>query len=1179
MGKSELEKLEQELNAILETHNKPTKSNWVPYNQFVKQKEQDSITRQLEKDLRREIRLEKKNKKIKKNKSRMVVEEKPVVKPVVKKEIKKDPFLEELERDLKRIKIEERRIRREKRARKYEKEKKKKNKSLLPRFVKRTLLDKVKFFTKYDYEYENINTEEEFYNAIKDALRGFPDATSVSIHIRNKESGNKFRSISIRTQLFDTYQEFKDELDRIIQGNFVGSDAVNLVDDEIIYNHFALAEARIANQKGHGVSDKMIFEVCGIEESSRTIRGKAIGNRDCAKQCLLKLVKDRDVLDDLEKTPLKDISSLDGLKSFLQKWDLNINIVCNSFLLKRGVREIVESGEKKRIPVKDKKTGMEFKYISGLINLERDVEVVYKRQVNGAQSTIIFDEFNQHYDIIKDNRMKLCDDVYITLSGWVIKKDIVLFTPRQLNINSNSNIATETRYLIFDYETIIDFKKSSCMQEYSLSILNLTNDELEELTTADENKNIEVVNKIRKDKCITFLGYDCSKKFIEWVLKNQTNTAFVLIGFNNTNFDNFILLDSLLRYKDEVQDFSVSDIFYNGSQLLNFYMCGRHNTFDIHKHLMGSLKNNCESFKINCCAKKSFDHNKAQQLYLDGKLIDWITDNEELKEYNEYDVLATAVLFCKYRRALGEIKATEKYSKQLHNIKTIGSLIYKVFEDSKTNKKFDLPKINYQQYKDLQKCKIAGRVELFNGVQKVEERLASTDVCSLYPYVMSVAPVYYPCGKVVDTNKYMGADVIGFYYCDIDQRNLKSLNLPKIYCKKSEIENNWDHNEVLENYLISNVMIELLKKFNCGVVIKNGFYFTEKMKSCEMFDFLLDLMKAKNEEDTKKKNKDNAYNPALRETLKLLMNSLSGKVIEGLHSEKTQDVNSVAEYEKIKEKSKSINFINTIGNKIFITYELDEETLISKQRPIYLGVLIYDYAKSYMYNYSYSKVGLDQLLYTDTDASKFRYSKFLEWKRDIDDNDIRVPHWEEVEKVDERYKTHRIYESNSKVFGSFEDELEDMVGTDYKFYCVEKKSWCYAVDGKAKFRFKGLNGSALLLNLGEEFIEKRTIKHKSKDGDDGWEEVKYGIASDKEIEVYNYAQDNKNLAIEGGNELKFFEQIYSTGEAYLLCSSFRKIVKNSAHNVSLGEDDRYNNLMNKVQVNYMMKHINLYKKK
>ena len=259
-------------------------------------------------------------------------------------------------------------------------------------------------------------------------------------------------------------------------------------------------------------------------------------------------------------------------------------------------------------------------------------------------------------------------------------------------------------------------------------------------------------------------------------------------------------------------------------------------------------------------------------------------------------------------------------------------------------------------------------------------------------------------------------------------------------------------------------------------------------------------MKAKNEQDTLKSSKvpevKAKYNSALRETLKLLMNSLSGKVIEGLHTEKTQDVASVAEYEKIKDKSQSINFINAIGNKIFITYEVDGETMIAKQRPIYLGVLIYDYAKKYMYENSYSKIGLDQLLYTDTDASKF-----ISWKKWVDDNNIQVPHHPEVELVDERYKNHKIYQSDSKVFGSFEDELEEMVGTDYVFYCLEKKSWCYAVDGKAKFRFKGLNGSALLLSLGEDFIEQKTIKHKAKGDKPAWEETKYQIAENTELEV------------------------------------------------------------------------------
>ena len=257
-----------------------------------------------------------------------------------------------------------------------------------------------------------------------------------------------------------------------------------------------------------------------------------------------------------------------------------------------------------------------------------------------------------------------------------------------------------------------------------------------------------------------------------------------------------------------------------------------------------------------------------------------------------------------------------------------------------------------------------------------------------------------------------------------------------------------------------------------------------------------------------------------------------------------------------------------------MTYEIDPEKIISKQRPIYLGVLIYDYSKRYMYEYSYSKIGLDQLLYTDTDASKFRYSKFHSWKKWIDDNNVQVPHHPEVELIDPRYKDHKIYESDSKVFGSFEDELEELVGTDYVFYCLEKKSWCYAVDGKAKFRFKGINDNAIMLTLKEEFIDFKKVKKQNQKT----EEI-YKIKPSKRLDVYNYAQENKHLSIGCGNEVKFFEQVYTTGEAYLLCCSFRKIVKNLAHNVILGDDEKYNNLMNKIQVNYMMKHINIYKNK
>ena len=638
-----------------------------------------------------------------------------------------------------------------------------------PKFVKKTLIDRVKFFTKYNFNYINIKTRRQFYDSIVDAINKFDTATSVSIYLRNKEQGNKVRSISLKAGDLETYEMFEEALNKILSGNFIGSDAVDLENDELVYDNFALAQSKIA---GNGKSDKMIFKVEGIEESKRMVGKKEMGNKDCGKMCLLKLtVDDTDAKKDLISKDVNVFRTMDGLVEFIRNWKLPINVIANSFLLRKSQRVIVNNGEKIIKKIKDKR-GNEGNYVCSKVSINDDVEIVYFNEADNATSTIIYDEFNQHFDIIKNNKIEINDDIYLSTCSRIIKGDEILFTARQANINNKAEVKVESRYLVFDYETVIDFEKSSCMREYSLSVLNLTNSELEELTNADDEKNIEKVSAIRKRCCMTFLGYDCSIKFIEWLLKNQMDTAFILVGFNNANFDNFILLDALLRYDEMGTEFSVSDIFYNGSQLLNFHICGRHDTFDIHKHLMGSLKANCDSFKINCCAKKSFDHNKAQQLFLDGGLIDFITGNEELKEYNEFDVLATAVLFCKYRRALKEIEATKPYAPLLHSIKTIGSLIYKVFEASKTKKKFDLPKLDYKQYTDLQKSKIAGRVELFNGVQKVEERLVSTDVCSLYPYVMSVAPVYYPCGKMVNTNKYMGADVIGFYYCDIDQSNL-----------------------------------------------------------------------------------------------------------------------------------------------------------------------------------------------------------------------------------------------------------------------------------------------------------------------------------------------------------------------------------------------------------------------
>jgi len=1079
-------------------------------------------------------------------------------------------------------------------------------------------LDRYKNVAKYLVETQGNKNLRDLYNAIMREQRQTMILREGAVYINlifEHDSENKSRVVAIPNDILqgaDGYENFVIYIEELETGNLtkklgrqsVGSDAVNYNDYRLLLNKFIITTHKITVG---GSSEDIVYPCVGIKSEQNL----------CGYECLARCIGAENIT-----KPPKYFQNFENLLKYIDENDLMIRVIPNIFSIQRLFEEGLEIGkllESRGEPVfLTKKIGSkEVKYPAYPIDpAETDCGYIYHPDCNSAwcekypnkfdnprcavpEHIIIYDEINQHVDLYefseeektavgwgRDQRVlgncKPClrDDIYLTGNNGVVRNKKILFTAKQIVTATARNMAElETWFVFFDYETVIDYKQSNCMQAYSLSILFLDGTTLKELEFHDSHGNQSKINEIRRACCKTFTGFDCSQQFIEWIIKNEPNRRMTFIGFNNTNFDNFIFLDALLTRNDsDVDETNVTNVFYNGSQLLNFTLNGRHNTFDIHKHLMGSLKMNCENFKIGCCAKKSLDHDKMQLLYKEGKLLEHIQGNSELKEYNEYDVLATAVLFYKYRDALDNIECTKPYAKDLHNIKTVGSLIYKVLVASCKKAKIEFPQLDFKQYSDLQRSKIAGRVEMFNGVQKVEERLASTDVCSLYPYVMSILNCHYPCGKIKKVASYQGDDVLGFYYCDIDQSCLKDKNLPNIYAYKTGMENKWNHVGVIENYMLSNVMIGLLLKFGCTVTIRDGFIFTKKEKSCNMFGFLLDLMKAKNEQDDLKKAKNCNYNAALRETIKLLANSVSGKIIEGLHTEKTVVVESTETYLAIKDKAESINFINMIGDKLFLTYEMSAESMIKEQRPIYLGVLVYDYAKRYMYENSYSKIGLDRLLYTDTDASKFRYTDMARWRDWIETENVIVPHWPEVELVDPRYKTHLIYDPKSKVFGSFEDELDGCLGDKYTFYCLEKKSWFYGWEKAGvkdhKYRFKGINGGTQVLGS-ESFIKTKTI---TKDGEQinkkyvGCEEGESEEAFEERL--HEFFVSNKANSLDNKAE-EFFENIYRDGHAYVLCTSFRKIVKNSARNVGLDDTAKFNGLVNKIQVNVMMKKITI----
>jgi hypothetical protein len=823
---------------------------------------------------------------------------------------------------------------------------------------------------------------------------------------------------------------------------------------------------------------------------------------------------------------------------------------------------------------------------------------------------IIYDDDAKHYDVILNNKIEINDGFKISLTGNIFletKDDegniINHFYMKTQTNNKNliNDLCDEvrTQYLFFDYETVVDWKSSNCVKPYSVSFLNLNKDDklFDKIVKYDESKNIDEINKLLKKNCLSYTGFDCNEKFIKWILENQQHTKFVFCSFNGASFDNLILMDGLLRMNEFVE-IGIDQILYNGNSLLNFRMNGRHTCWDLRKHLtQGKLSDLCDSFKIKICSKKELDHSKYQKLYESGDLETYITDNEELRVYNEYDVLSTALLMIKYRNIIKNIKGLKKIGESIENVSTIGSLVYNLLTDDVKQKKINLPKVEYGIYKDLLKFKIAGRVEMFNGFKEIHnEVVMSFDVCSLYPYQMAIAPNYYPCGDIInvceesakrgyinDQYRYIKSyndepdvevknDYIGFWYCDIDQTNLKEKNLPLIYAQKTDIMNNWDYEGVLENYLISSVMINSLRKYGCKVTIKHGFYFSDKVKGCELFGFILDFMGKKNQQDTYKSNGDELYNPALRETMKLMMNAPSGKVIEGLHTNKVVSIDNINDYINILNKSanKKVNCINSVGNRLFASIDVSEESICQKeQRPVYLGIMIYDYSKTYMYDNFYAIVGKDKLLYTDTDAGKILKKDAGDWLEYA--KNTPVPHWEEVLEYDARYETHKLYDENSKVFGSYENELDKMgTGINSYFSCVEKKSWCYSDNGKTKVCFKGLSKNSIILNGDEDIL----IKKINAIGDVSLELCDKSIVENA-IKIKDFFNDGNNTLQH--KAVDFFKRLNNKEDVYVLCFSFSKSVKNNKQNVMIDDIGNFNTKFNGVIANYNIKKISLNK--
>lgn len=677
-------------------------------------------------------------------------------------------------------------------------------------------------------------------------------------------------------------------------------------------------------------------------------------------------------------------------------------------------------------------------------------------------------------------------------------------------------------FMCIDFETIYD--KFGTLSAYSAAAFGFVDKESWELGGALAAKRFYSI------------GAGCDISLYQYILEQKNNkldevitalgpTAneykfeFIILTWNGSRFDNFILTKTL----SVVNALNSNSVFIAKNSILGLKFDGI-KCIDLCRFIPGSLAFIGDSFKI--VNKKTdmgelLSHDIIQAKYFKSncKIDDFVKsftdqDLQRMQHYNEMDCIAVIEIYFKFESAfqtlVGTLHEQRIISKQynIYDSYTIPALTYKLFSDYLECNNIDvqIPKTQ-EDWLFFKKCIVGGRAQAFK-TGKFEGDFASLDVKSLYPFAMISG--YFPLGgyrQVSNGEGWNDETKMGYYNCKI-----RKQPKTKIIPQRTHLGSlDWTYEGEICMPL-SSVDIRILLKYGSEVDIGDGFLFDQVSNT--IFSTFINVFKdEKTKQDILKEKRDPTYNVAIRETCKLVMNSLAGKTQQSIFFDNGIIVANASDALKFISKHEEV-IIKEIGNSaaLFIrgkkklsTPEQELEHYKSQAYPIQLGVLVYSYSRQHMYDSVLSK--LNTKYYTDTDSVHINQNE------------------EEVRLLLSNQSTETglgLFKMGNE-FGNFENEIPKC----NKAYYIAPK--CYALFGEkfSKMRFKGVNKKdKAMLSLeesrGQGSIEKLVEKIK-KLREQTTEEC---------FELYNQLKSAYSEDI--------FNEIIDNKEAYVLCSSIKK---------------------------------------
>ena len=445
--------------------------------------------------------------------------------------------------------------------------------------------------------------------------------------------------------------------------------------------------------------------------------------------------------------------------------------------------------------------------------------------------------------------------------------------------------------------------------------------------------------------------------------EDNDNRHYNIIAHNGANFDFYLMISEMTE-----SEINECDISLRGTSIIGIKF-RNHSFKDSFCFLTASLSKLSENYQI--------EHGKITSVLLHGINIsssnlcfykDKLTFNEFMslrktdvefwmlyEKYCLYDSIALYEIWQQFTKLInGMISSISPYilrSCPLNGSTTIGGHSKKILNEINKFKghsnyyktdveKFYLTddKLDMSKYEFLCNFKRGG-ISHCNKMGNHKTGVVGFDIKSQYPTCLRFASV--PCGKSWFTTTY-DSSYFGFYHYEYLYFNNTTNCFRPIADVIKDVSLNWKVNDnIVNNQYIDGYMIKYLVDNNGLDLSKskliNGLVSKKQLPLEKLFSKYIDTFyNEKQRQDDLKNAKDPMYNNALRETIKLYLNSLTGKLVE-----------EPRDYFQLVDKpvDGSTAFVLINGVKKY------KEASDSYNEWLTCGLMVYSYSKQLLFEY------------------------------------------------------------------------------------------------------------------------------------------------------------------------------------------------------------------------------------